>query len=371
MIVESLQKELNLKKWQVEMVIKLIDDGNTIPFIARYRKDVTGSLNDEILRKFENRLKYLRNLKEKKSKTIERLDEINKLDDNLKKQILNAKTLVELDDIYRPFKSKKRTRATIAREKGLEKLANTILKQEINESIYKIAEKYINIEKDVKSVQNAIDGAKDIICEIISDNSEFKKKIRQNTFYTGKIETKAKNKEDSSEYEIYYNYSENLKKIPSHRILAINRAEKEGIIKVKIQCEASEITNYLKRHVLKNISKIPEEIEYNPHTTSIIEECVLDSYKRLIAPAIEREIRSYITKNAEKRSIKVFSKNLEQLLLESPFPGKTILGWDPAFKTGCKLAIIDKTGKVLETSLIYPTKPQKKVKKSIKTVRSL
>ena len=199
MIVESLQKELNLKKWQVEMVIKLIDDGNTIPFIARYRKDVTGSLNDEILRKFENRLKYLRNLKEKKSKTIERLDEINKLDDNLKKQILNAKTLVELDDIYRPFKSKKRTRATIAREKGLEKLANTILKQEINESIYKIAEKYINIEKDVKSVQNAIDGAKDIICEIISYNSEFRKKIRQNTFYTGKIETKAKNKEDSSE----------------------------------------------------------------------------------------------------------------------------------------------------------------------------
>lgn len=371
MIVESLQKELNLKKWQVEMVIKLIDDGNTISFIARYRKDVTGSLNDEILRKFENRLKYLRNLKEKKSKTIERLDEINKLDDNLKKQILNAKTLVELDDIYRPFKSKKRTKATIAREKGLEKLANTILKQEINESIYKIAEKYINIEKDVKSVQNAIDGAKDIICEIISDNSEFRKKIRQNTFYTGKIETKAKNKEDSSEYEIYYNYSENLKKIPSHRILAINRAEKEGIIKVKIQCETYEITNYLKRHVLKNISKIPEKIEYNPHTTSIIEECVLDSYKRLIAPAIEREIRSYITKNAEKRSIKVFSKNLEQLLLESPFPGKTILGWDPAFKTGCKLAIIDKTGKVLETSLIYPTKPQKKVKESIKTVRSL
>ena len=371
MIVDTLQNELNLANWQVEKVIKLIDDGNTIPFIARYRKDVTGSLNDETLRKFDERLKYLRNLEDKKEKVIKRIEELGKLDDELKAKIMNAKTLVELDDLYRPYKSKKRTRATVAREKGLDPLAQIILAQEVKQSVKKIAEKYIDPEKEVNSAEDAINGAKDIIAEIISDNSEFRKKIRQNTFYTGQIETKAKDKDSTSEYELYYNYSEDVRRIPPHRILAINRAEKEGIIKGKIVCEVDEIIKYLNRHMLKNISSIPEKIEYNKYTTPIIKESVEDSYKRLISPAIEREIRNFLTEKAEEKSIKVFAKNLNQLLMESPLVGKTILGWDPAFRTGCKLAIIDKTGKVLDTALIFPTEPQNKVTESIKTVRGL
>ena len=369
MIAKTLEKELNLSNWQVRKVIKLIDDGNTIPFIARYRKDVTGSLNDETLRKFDERLKYLRNLEENKEKIIKRIDELGKLDDELKNKILSAETLVELEDIYRPFKSKKQTRATKAKEKGLEPLAQIILKQEIRESVLKIAQKYVTSE--VKTPEEAIKGAQDIIAEVISDNSEFRKKIRQNTFYTGQIETKAKDKDSTSEYEIYYNYSENLKKIPPHRILAINRAEKEGVIKGKVVCDSDEIIKYLNRHTLKNISDIPEKIRYNPNTTPIIKEAIKDSYKRLIAPAIEREIRNYLTEKAEEKSIEVFAKNLNQLLMESPLVGKTILGWDPAFKTGCKLAIIDETGKILDTSLIYPTAPQNKVSQSIETVRDL
>ena len=369
MITKTLEKELNLKNWQVKKVIKLIDDGNTIPFIARYRKDATGSLNDEILRKFDERLKYLRNLEEKKEKIIKRIDEIGKLNDDLKNKILTAETLIELEDIYRPYKSKKQTRATKARDNGLEPLAEIILAQKVNESIKKIAEKYVNDK--VKTPQEAIIGAQDIIAEIISDNSDFRKKIRKNTFYTGLIETKAKDKDASSEYEIYYNYQENVKKIPPHRILAINRAENEGIIKVKIVCDTEDIISYLNRHMLKNISKIPEKIEYNTHTTPIIKASVEDAYKRLISPAIEREIRNFLTKKAEEKSIEVFGKNLNQLLMESPLVGKTILGWDPAFKTGCKLAIIDETGKVLDTALIYPTQPQNKVRESIKTVRKL
>ncbi len=358
MIAKTLQKELNIEQWQVNKVIKLIDDGNTIPFIARYRKDVTGSLNDELLRKFDERLKYLRNLEDKKSKIIERIDSLGKLDSTLKNQILNAETLVELDDLYRPYKSKKKTRATIAKQNGLEPLANIILAQEVKEPVSKIANDYLSSE--VKTSQTAIKGAQDIIAEIISDNSSFRKKIRQNTFYNGLIETKAKNKEKSLEYEIYYNYTEKLSKIPPHRILAINRAEKEGIIKAKVSIKEDDIIQYLKRHTLKNCSKIPEAIEYNPYTTPIISEAIGDSYKRLIAPAIEREIRSYLTKKAEKKSIKVFAKNLGQLLMEGPLSGKTILGWDPAFRTGCKLAIIDSTGKVLETSLIYLTDSESK-----------
>ena len=369
MIEKTLQKELNLKNWQVKKVIKLIDDGNTIPFIARYRKDVTGSLNDETLRKFDERLKYLRNLEDKKDKIVKRIEELGKLDDDLKNRILDASTLVELEDLYRPFKSKKQTRATKARERGLEPLADIILKQEVKQSVKKIAEKYVTDE--VKTPQDAIQGAQDIIAEIISDNSTFRKKIRQNTFFTGQIETKAKDKDVSTEYDVYYNYSESVKRIPPHRILAINRAEKEGVIKAKIVCEADEILKYLNRHMLKNISKIPEKIEYNKYTTPIIKDAVSDAYKRLISPAIEREIRSYLTEKAEEKSIEVFAKNLNQLLMESPLVGKTILGWDPAFRTGCKLAIIDETGKVLDTSLIYPTAPQNKVKESIKTVREL
>ena len=369
MIVKTLQKELNLKDWQVKKVIKLIDDGNTIPFIARYRKDITGSLNDETLRKFNDRLKYLRNLEEKKDKIIKRINELGKLDEKLKDNILNAETLVELEDIYRPFKSKRQTRATKARDKGLEPLADIILKQEVKQSVKKIAERYVTDE--VKTPEDAIEGAKDIIAEIVSDNSTFRKKIRQNTFHTGKIETKAKDKDVTTEYEVYYNYSENVEKIPPHRILAINRAENEGVIRAKIVCEADEILKYLNRHMLKNISKIPEKIEYNKYTTPIIKDAVSDAYKRLISPAIEREIRNQLTEKAEEKSIEVFAKNLNQLLMESPLVGKTILGWDPAFKTGCKLAIIDDTGKVLDTSLIYPTAPQNKVKESIKTVHEL
>lgn len=369
MIAKTLEKELNLTNWQVKKVINLIDNGNTIPFIARYRKDVTGSLNDTTLRKFDERLKYLRNLEDKKEKIIKRIDELGKLDDELKKKILNAKTQVELEDLYRPYKSKKQTRATKARENGLEPLALTILKQQVKESVKKIAKNYIN--SSVKTPEDAIKGAQDIIAEEISDNSDFRKKIRKNTFFTGQIETKAKDTSSSSEYEIYYNYSEKIKKIPPHRVLAINRAENEGIIKGKIVVDTEEVIKYLNRHVLKNISKIPEKIEYNPYTTPIIKEAIEDSYKRLIAPAIERETRNYLTQKAEEKSIEVFAKNLNQLLMESPLVGKTILGWDPAFKTGCKLAIIDETGKVLDTALIYPTEPQNKVKESIKTVRDL
>lgn len=369
MIVKTLEKELNLQNWQVKKVIKLIDEGNTIPFIARYRKDVTGSLNDETLRKFDERLKYLRNLEDKKEKIIKRIDELGKLDDELKTQITRAETLVELEDLYRPFKSKKQTRTTKARDKGLEPLAQIILRQDVKQSVKKIAEKYVTDE--VKTPDEAIDGAKDIIAEIVSDNSTFRKKIRQNTFHTGQIETKAKNKDTSTEYDLYYNYTENIKRIPPHRILAINRGENEGVLRVKLTCDSDEILKYLNRHMLKNISKIPEKIEYNRYTTPIIKDAVEDAYKRLISPAIEREIRNFLTEKAEEKSIKVFARNLNQLLMESPLVGKTILGWDPAFRTGCKLAIIDQTGKVLDTSLIYPTAPQNKVAESVKTVKEL
>ena len=371
MIVNTLENELNLADWQVKRVIKLIDEGNTIPFIARYRKDVTGSLNDETLRKFDERLKYLRNLEDKKEKVLNRIQELGKLDDNLKNQILDVKTLVELEDLYRPFKSKKQTRATKAKEKGLQPLAEVILTQQVNESVKKIAEDYVDSDKDVNSPEDAIHGAQDIIAEVISDNSDFRSKIRKNTYFTGQITSKAKDNSISTEYEVYYNYSENIKKIPPHRILAINRAEKEGVIKAKIECDTKDVLRYLERHILRNISKIPEKIEYNPYTTPLIKEAIEDSYKRLISPAIEREIRNYLTHKAEEKSIEVFAQNLNQVLMESPLVGKTILGWDPAFRTGCKLAIIDETGKVLDTSLIYPTAPQNKVKESIETVRDL
>jgi len=371
MISETLQKELNLSSNQVNNVIRLIDNGNTIPFIARYRKDVTGSLNDEILRKFDSRLKYLRNLEEKKNKVIERINSLGKLTDELKVKILNAETLVELEDIYRPYKGKRHTRATAAKEKGLQTLADIILQQDIEEPVINLAKAYVNPEKEVNTPQEAIEGAQDIIAEVVSDNSDFRKKIRNSTFRTGQIETKVKDSDISHEYDIYFDYSEDLRKIPPHRLLAINRAEKEGVLKVKVTLEIDDILRYLKRHMLKNKSKIPEKIEYNPYTTPIIKDAVDDSYKRLIAPAIEREIRSYLTQKAEEKSIKVFGKNLTQLLMEPPLFGKTILGWDPAFRSGCKLAVIDKTGKVLDTALIYPTEPQKQINKSKRIVRSL
>ncbi len=368
MINQTLAEELNLKEWQVQKIVSLIDEGNTIPFIARYRKDMTGSVNDETLRKFNERLKYLRNLEDKKEIYLKRIESQGKLTKSLKSKILHAKTLVELEDLYLPYKSKKRTRATIAREKGLEKLAEIILKQQTTIPIEKIAEKFISNE--VKDMQKAIDGAKDIIAEIIAENCDFRKKIRENTYYHGIIQTKNK-KNEPSEYEIYYNYQEKISKIPSYRLLAINRAEKEDYLKVKIDIDDKDILNYLNRHVLKNISKNPKKIKYNPYTTDILKESIKDSYKRLIKPSIDREIRNQLTEKAEDKSIEVFSKNLHQLLMESPLEGKTILGWDPAFKTGCKLAIIDSTGNVLQTALIYPTAPQRKVEESKKIVKDL
>ena len=369
MISQTLENELNLANWQVEKVIRLIDEGNTIPFIARYRKDVTGSLNDEVLREFDIRLKYLRNLEDKKTKVINRIKELDKLTPELEKQILNARSLVELEDLYRPYKTKKQTRASRARDKGLQGLAETILAQKITEDVENIARKYLNNE--VKTTAEAIEGAQDIIAEMVSDRPDFRKKIRSNLYYSGEIKTTVKNREISNEYELYYNYHEDISKIPPHRILAINRAEKEGVLKVNLDCNDDDVIRYLNRNVLKNISKIPEKIEYNPHTTPYIKPAISDSYKRLIAPSIEREVRSYLTKEAEKKSIKVFARNLNQLLMESPLEGKTILGWDPAYRTGCKLAIIDKTGKVLDTALIYPTEPQNKVMESIIFVRRL
>lgn len=358
MIEKTLEDELQLKNWQVRRVIKLIDEGSTIPFIARYRKDVTGSLNDETIRKFDERLKYLRNLEKKKLNYIKHIKDLGKLTKDLENKILAAETLVELDDLYRPFKSKKQTRATIAKDNGLEPLAKTILKQEIHVAVSKIAKKYLN--ENVKTVEDAIKGASDIIAEIISDNSDFRKKIRKDFIKYGVIHSKAKTS-DESEYELYYNYSEKVSKIPPHRLLAINRGENEGILKVKIEIAPDKILRFLNGRVIKD----------NPYTGKIIKEAIEDSYKRLISPSIEREVRKYLTERSEKQSIEVFSKNLYQLLMESPLVDKTILGWDPGFKNGCKLAVIDETGKVLETSLIHLTENRNKIRKIIKTLREL
>lgn len=358
MIEKTLEDELQLKNWQVRRVIELIDEGSTIPFIARYRKDVTGSLNDETLRKFDERLKYLRNLEKKKLNYIKHIKDLGKLTKDLENKILAAETLVELDDLYRPFKSKKQTRATIAKDNGLEPLAKTILKQEIHVPVSKIAKKYLN--ENVKTVEDAINGASDIIAEIISDNSDFRKKIRKDFIKYGVIHSKAKTS-DESEYELYYNYSEKVSKIPPHRLLAINRGENEGILKVKIEIAPDKILRFLNGRVIKD----------NPYTGKIIKEAIEDSYKRLISPSIEREVRKYLTERSEKQSIEVFSKNLYQLLMESPLVDKTILGWDPGFKNGCKLAVIDETGKVLETSLIHLTENRDKIRKIIKTLREL
>ena len=358
MIEKTLEDELQLKNWQVRKVIELIDEGSTIPFIARYRKDVTGSLNDETLRKFDERLKYLRNLEKKKLNYIKHIKDLGKLTKDLENKILAVETLVELDDLYRPFKSKKQTRATIAKDNGLGPLAKTILKQEIHVPVSKIAKKYLN--ENVKTVEDAIKGASDIIAEIISDNSDFRKKIRKDFIKYGVIHSKAKTS-DESEYELYYNYSEKVSKIPPHRLLAINRGENEGILKVKIEIAPDKILRFLNGRVIKD----------NPYTGKIIKEAIEDSYKRLISPSIEREVRKYLTERSEKQSIEVFSKNLYQLLMESPLVDKTILGWDPGFKNGCKLAVIDETGKVLETSLIHLTENRNKIRKIIKTLREL
>ena len=378
MIADTLSQELNIKNSQAKSVIKLIDDGNTIPFIARYRKELTGSLDDEVLRKFDERLKYLRNLEDKKETVLKTIEEEGKLTDELKQAILECKTLVELEDLYRPYKPKRRTRATIAKEKGLEELANTILAQEIQVPIEEIAKNYItppdsdiDDELRVNDTKEAIEGAQDIIAEIISDNASFRSLIRELSYEDGELISEAKDKDIESVYDMYYDYNEEVSKIASHRVLAINRGEKEKFLKIKISAPEEDIISYLTRHVLINKGGKPTKPIYNKYTEETLKEAIQDSYKRLIAPAIERELRNQLFEKAEDKSIKVFSKNLEQLLMQAPIINKVVLGWDPAFRTGCKLAVVDEYGKVLETGLVYPTEPQNKIAETRSTVRDL
>ena len=361
-IITTLANELNVKVWQIEATIRLIDEGNTIPFIARYRKEATGSLNDETLRLLDERLTYLRNLDDRKNQVIAAIEEQGKITDELRKKINEAATLVAVEDLYLPFWPKKRTRATIAKEKGLEPLADYIFSQEKNCSVQTEAEKYIDIDKEVASAQDAIAGASDILAERISDNAAFRSYIRTFTYNNGKILSSAKDKEAESVYEMYYEFEEAVKKIAGHRILAINRGEKEEFLSVKIDVPEDDIVSYL---IQKNIKHT------NPEADEIISEAVKDSYKRLIAPAIERDIRNELTETAEDSAIKVFGRNLTQLLMQPPITGQVVLGWDPAFRTGCKLAVVDSTGKVLDTVVIYPTAPQNKVEEAKKIVLNL
>ena len=347
-IILALTKELNVEKWQIEAAVKLIDEGNTIPFISRYRKEVTGALNDEVLRNLNDRLTYLRNLEEKKTQVLSSIEEQGKLTEELKKQILEAQTLVVVEDLYRPYRPKRRTRATIAKEKGLEPLANIILLQMTEKSLEEEAKAFVSEEKEVATVEAAISGAKDIVAESISDKADYRSEIRERTFRKSMLVSTAKKPEETSVYEKYYEYEERVEKMPGHRVLAINRGEKEKFLGVKIEAPTEEILGYLQREIITR---------KNPNTQDVLKEAIEDSYNRLIAPAIEREIRNSMTEKAEDESNKVFKKNLQQLLMQPPIVGKVVLGWDPAFRTGCKLAVVDETGKVLDTVVIYPTAP--------------
>lgn len=352
----KLKEELKVEKWQVEAAVKLIDEGNTIPFISRYRKEATGSLNDEVLRNLHERLTYLRNLEEKKEQVIKSIEEQGKLTEELKEKIVAAETMVVVDDLYRPYRPKRKTRASVAKEKGLDGLADYIMAQEATAPIEEEAAKYLREDEDeaksVKSVEDAIQGAKDIIAEMISDEADYRIYIRNITMEEGKIVSAAKDEKAQSVYEMYYNYEEPVKRAAGHRILALNRGESEKFLTVKVAAPEERILQYLRTKVIKNDNSV---------TTPILEEVISDSYVRLIAPAIEREIRNDLTEKAEDGAISVFGKNLEQLLLQPPIAGKVVLGWDPAFRTGCKLAVVDATGKVLDTKVIYPTAPQNKV----------
>ena len=361
-IAAKIAEELEIKKWQVEAVIKLIDEGNTIPFIARYRKEAHGSLDDEQLRNLNERLTYLRNLEEKKAQVIASIEEQGKLTEELKKQIEQAQTQVVVDDLYRPYRPKRRTRATIAKEKGLEPLADIIFEQAASESVETLAMDYVSEEKEIATPEDAISGAKDIIAEIISDNADYRIYIRNITMQEGLLISNAKDEKEKSVYEMYYEFQEKLDKIAGHRILAINRGEKEKFLTVKIEAPEERIITYLKKMVITND---------NANTNEILADTIEDSYKRLIAPAIEREIRNELTEKAEDGAIKVFGKNLEQLLMQPPIKGRNVLGWDPAFRTGCKLAVVDSTGKVLDTTVVFPTEPQNKVEETKKTVKKL
>lgn len=361
-IIKVLQEELSISKNQVEETVRLIDEGNTIPFIARYRKEVTGSLNDEVLRNLDERLRYLRNLEERKEQVLSSIREQEKLTPELEKKILNAKTLVAVEDLYRPYKPKRRTRATIAKEKGLEPLADLIMLQMIKNSLAEEASSYISQEKGVDSVEAAVEGAKDILAERISDHAEYRTYIRNATMNQGSLQSEAKDEEAESVYEMYYHYEEPIKKTAGHRILAINRGEKEKILTVKVLAPQEQILRYLEKQVI---------VRENPITTEVLRDVIKDSYDRLIAPAIEREVRSDLTETAENGAIHLFGKNLEQLLMQPPIVGRVVLGWDPAFRTGCKLAVVDETGKVLDTIVIYPTAPQNKVDEAKAVLKKL
>ena len=350
--------ELSVKLWQVDAAIKLIDEGNTIPFIARYRKPVTGELNDEQLRTLDERLKYLRNLEEKKKTVVDSITEQGKMTDEIMSKIAMAETIVAVDDIYRPFRPKRKTRATEAKAKGLEPLADIFLKQEKNKNPEEEAKAFVNEEKGVANVAEAIQGAKDIIAEMVSDNDEFRKAIRNIVVKHGLIVSNTKNPEEKTPYENYYDYSEGVNKIPGHRILAINRGEKEKVLNVKIEMPEENIIASLDKVIIKGESQFK----------TLLKEAIEDGFKRLIKPAIEREIRSQLTEKAEDGAITVFGQNLKQLLMQPPIAGRNVLGWDPAFRTGCKLAVVDNTGKVLYTTVIFPTAPQNKVAESKKIV---
>ena len=361
-IIQKLTEELQVKKWQVEAAVKLIDEGNTIPFISRYRKEATGALNDEQLRDLGERLTYLRNLEDKKAQVISSIEEQGKLTEELKAAIEAAQTQVAVDDLYRPYRPKRRTRATMAKEKGLEGLANIILLQMTTTPLETEAESYLSEEKGVATVQEAIAGAMDIIAESISDEADYRTWIRNKTLKEGEITSEAKDEKEQSVYETYYYFSQPISKMAGHRTLALNRGEAEKVLTVKIVAPEPEILSYLESRVITRD---------NPITSPTLEEVVKDSYSRLIAPAIEREIRNLLTEQAEEGAIRVFGKNLEQLLMQPPIAGQTVLGWDPAFRTGCKLAVVDPTGKVLDTVVIYPTAPQNKVKEAKATLKKL
>lgn len=360
-IINTIAEELKIKRGQVENTIRLIDEGNTIPFIARYRKEVTGGLSDETLREFGERLNYLRNLEQRKEEVVRSIEEQGKMTEELMLAIENGKTLAEVEDLYRPYKQKKRTRATIAKEKGLEPLAEIILTQEEKTPIQILAKEYINEEKGVETEEEAIQGALDIIAEIISDSAEYRKMIKQITYREGIIEVKASKPEEKSSYEMYYDFQEAIAKIPSHRILAINRGEKEDFLKVKINKPEEKILNKIEEDIIKKESPFQE----------ILKETIVDSFKRLIEPSIDREIRSDLTEKAEEQAIKVFGQNAKQLLLGAPIKNITVMGFDPAYRTGCKIAVIDETGKVLDTATVYPTAPQNDVEGAKKTLISL
>ena len=361
-IILKLKEELQVEKWQVEAAVKLIDEGNTIPFISRYRKEATGALNDEVLRNLYERLTYLRNLEDKKNQVLSSIEEQGKLTDELKERILAAETLVVVEDLYRPYRPKKKTRASVAKEKGLEPLAEYILLQNATEEVMLEAAKYVNEEKEVKSAKEALQGAMDIIAEMVSDNADYRIFIRDLTFEEGILVSTAKDEKAESVYEMYYAYQEPVKKVALHRVLALNRGETEKVLGVKIEAPLERILGYLEKQVIT---------EDNEFTTPILKEVVADAYSRLIAPAIEREIRNDLTERAEDGAITVFGKNLEQLLLQPPIAGKVVLGWDPAFRTGCKLAVVDETGKVLDTKVIYPTAPQNKVEEAKAELKKL